>query len=485
MSLQECVLNMKNLFFEQFLMISDLKTIFMLILLTFILYGINKLPKKKFTFSARVTIATVAGLFLGFLIQFISKFPKNPMELVFIRETTLWYSLLGGGFISLIRMLVIPLVIISIIHVIINMDDNINLGSLVKKSLIVTLSMVAISVFVGLSMGILFEVGKISSGEITTIIGENGKKMREVQNIVNTLKGLIPSNPVEAMVKLNIVGLVIFSALVGIAAKRMSKKYMAIIKPFYDLVNAGHKIIISMAMSIIKWMPLAVVPLLANTIAQKGIEAIASVGKYIIVLYLSVGIMFIIQMIAVFIFGLNPLVYVKKSISLLILAFTSRSSVGCLPVTISTLTKKLGVSESTASFVASFGTTAGMQGCAGIFPALTIIFITNMSGQPIDLTLVVMSIVVISIGSLGIAGIPGTATMAASVALSGTGLSSLFSLINPIIAIDPIIDMPRTMLNVIGSVTNALIVDKSLGNLNQELYYNMNLSNDVASMEEE
>ena len=85
---------MKNLFFEQFLMISDLKTIFMLILLTFILYGINKLPKKKFTFSARVTIATVAGLFLGFLIQFISKFPKNPMDsteiVKLLRELIRW-----------------------------------------------------------------------------------------------------------------------------------------------------------------------------------------------------------------------------------------------------------------------------------------------------------------------------------------------------------------------------------------------------------
>ncbi|WP_426711365.1 cation:dicarboxylate symporter family transporter [Cetobacterium sp. SF1] len=476
---------MNNVFFEQFLMISNVKTVMMLVILGIVLFAINKLPKKKFSFSARVTIATVAGLALGLLIQTIADFPTNPMDLTFVKETTIWYSLLGGGFISLIRMLVIPLVMVSIIHVIINMDDNANLGALVKKSLFITLVMVAISVAVGLGMGILFEVGKISSENLPTVVSEGGRKMREVQNIVDTLKGLIPSNPVEAMVKLNIVGLVIFSALVGIAAKRMSKKYMAVVKPFYDLVNAGQKIIVSMAMSIIKWMPLAVVPLLANTIAQKGIGAILSVGKYILVLYLAVAIMFIIQMLAVSFFGLNPLTYVKKSISLLILAFTSRSSVGCLPVTISTLTNKLGVSESTASFVASFGTTAGMQGCAGVFPALTIIFVTNMSGHPIDMTLIVMSIIVVSIGSLGIAGIPGTATMAASVALSGTGLSSAFGLINPIIAIDPIIDMPRTMLNVIGSVTNALMVDKSLESLNTEMYNDMSLANDLNTTEEE
>ncbi|MGL4988076.1 MAG: cation:dicarboxylate symporter family transporter, partial [Cetobacterium sp.] len=379
---------------------------------------------------------------------------------------------------------VIPLVMVSIIHVIINMKEDANLGDLVKRSLIVTLVMVAISVGVGIFLGEIFEVGKVSSNGIGAALVDSGRKIREVSNIVDTLKALIPSNPVEAMVKLNIVGLVIFSAIVGVAAKRMSKKYMTIVKPFFDLINAFQKIIVSMAMSIIRWMPLAVVPLLANTIAQKGIGAIAEVGKFIAVLYLATAIMFIIQMIAVSFFGLNPLTYVKKSMSLMILAFTSRSSVGCLPVTISTLTDKLGVSESTASFVASFGTTAGMQGCAGIFPALTIVFVTNMSGQPLDITLIAMSIIVVAISSLGIAGIPGTATMAASVALSGTGLASMFPLINPILAIDPIIDMPRTMLNVIGSVTNALMVDKSLGSLNEVVYKDLEAGNESNLNEE-
>lgn len=472
---------MNNVFFEQFLMISDLKTVGFLVALLVILFLINMLPKKKFNFSAKVMVATVVGLILGLAIQFVAGFPENPMNLTFVRETTLWYSLLGGGFISLIRMLVIPLVMVSIIHVIINMKEDANLGDLVKKSLIITLVMVAISVAIGLLLGNLFEVGKVSTDAAQAVAAEGGRKIREVSNIVDTLKALIPSNPVEAMVKLNIVGLVIFSAVVGVAAKRMSKKYMDTVKPFFDLINACQKIIVSMAMSIIRWMPLAVVPLLANTIAQKGIGAIAEVGKFIAVLYLATAVMFIVQMIAVSFFGLNPFTYVKKSISLMILAFTSRSSVGCLPVTISTLTNKLGVSESTASFVASFGTTAGMQGCAGIFPALTIVFVTNMSGHSIDATLIVMSVIVVAISSLGIAGIPGTATMAASVALSGTGLAAMFPLINPILAIDPIIDMPRTMLNVIGSVTNALMVDKSLGNLNHEVYQDMEAGNEANS----
>ena len=468
---------MNNVFFKEFLKISDVKTIIFLVVLGVILFALNKLPKKKFSFSAKVMIATVVGLILGLVIQFTAGFPNNPMELTFVTETTLWYSLLGGGFISFIRMLVIPLVMVSIIHVIINMKEDAKLGALVKRTLVITLVMVAISVALGIFLGKTFNVGHVEQA----VAAEGVNKIREVKNIVDTLKALIPANPVEAMVNLNIVGLVIFSAMLGVAAKRMSKKYMEIVSPFFALINAMQKIIVSMAMSIIKWMPLAVVPLLANTIAQKGISAIVEVSKFILVLYLAVAVMFVIQMIAVAMFGLNPITYVKKCISLLILAFTSRSSAGCLPVTISTLTNKLGVSESTASFVGSFGTTAGMQGCAGIFPALTIVFVTNMSGHSVDLTLIVMSIIVVSIGSLGIAGIPGTATMAASVGLSGTGLAGLFPLVNPILAIDPIIDMPRTMLNVIGSVTNAIMVDKSLGQINLSVYNDPEAGNETAA----
>lgn len=468
---------MNNVFFKEFLKISDVKTIIFLVVLGVILFALNKLPKKKFSFSAKVMIATVVGLILGLVIQFTAGFPNNPMELTFVAETTLWYSLLGGGFISFIRMLVIPLVMVSIIHVIINMKEDAKLGALVKRTLVITLVMVAISVALGIFLGKTFNVGHVEQA----VAAEGVNKIREVKNIVDTLKALIPANPVEAMVNLNIVGLVIFSAMLGVAAKRISKKYMEIVSPFFALINAMQKIIVSMAMSIIKWMPLAVVPLLANTIAQKGISAIVEVSKFILVLYLAVAVMFVIQMIAVAMFGLNPITYVKKCISLSILAFTSRSSVGCLPVTISTLTNKLGVSESTASFVGSFGTTAGMQGCAGIFPALTIVFVTNMSGHSVDLTLIVMSIIVVSIGSLGIAGIPGTATMAASVGLSGTGLAGLFPLVNPILAIDPIIDMPRTMLNVIGSVTNAIMVDKSLGQINLSVYNDPEAGNETAA----
>ncbi len=137
-------------------------------------------------------------------------------------------------------------------------------------------------------------------------------------------------------------------------------------------------------------MPYAVIALLANTIAQRGLASILDVGVFILALYVAVVIMFGIQMLALLAFGLNPMIYLKKAVPPLVLAFTSRSSVGCLPLTIETLTSKFGVNDGTASFVAGFGTTAGMQGCAGIFPSLLLVFVTNSNNIPLDFNLVML-----------------------------------------------------------------------------------------------
>lgn len=459
---------MDSVFFKEFLMISDIKTVIFILVLFALFFGMKVIEKKKIAFSTRMIIATIVGLILGIILQVVSGFSKNPMEITFIAETTKWYSLFGNGFIDLIRMLVIPLIMVSIIHVIVNMKEGADIGALTKKTLIITVIMVGISVIVGLAVGSLFKVGSGMN------IQQGSAEIKEVKTIVDTLRGLIPSNPVKAMVDVNIIALVIISAFFGIGAKRMTKKYMEVVKPFIDLINALHKIIMSVAMTIIKWMPYAVIALLANTIAQRGIESIKEVGIFIIALYVSVIIVFIIQLIAISLFGINPVIYLKKGIAVMVLAFTSRSSVGCLPLTIETLVDKMGVNDGTASFVAGFGTTAGMQGCAGVFPALLLVFVCNMTGTPMDITFIVMSLIVIVIGSFGIAGIPGTATMAASVALSGTGMASLFPAISPVLAIDPIVDMGRTLINVTGSMTNALMVDKSLGQLNMEHFKDMN-----------
>ena len=460
---------MTPVFFQRFLMISEAKTVAFILALFALFCIIRLLGKRKVGFSARVLIATGLGLLLGLAVQAAAAFPPDPMSVRFVNEITRWYGLFGNGFIDLIRMLVIPLITVSIINVIINIKGA-GLGRLTGNTLAVTMAMAAVAAVLGLALGLAFDLG---AGFAST---EKSSVIKDVKPVADTLRALLPANPVTAMTDTNVIGLVIFAAFFGVAALRMGGKYPDAVRPFYELIGALHKIIVSVAMSVIKLMPYAVIALLANTIAQHGLKSVLEVLLFIGVLYLGVTIMFAIQLLVLSLFGLNPWVYVRKASAALIAAFTSRSSVGVLPVTIATLTRKLGVSEGTANFVAGLGSTAGMQGCAGLFPAMILIFVANHSGTPIDLTFLVMSVIVITIGSFGIAGIPGTATMAASVALSGTGLGTFFPMVSPILAVDPLIDMARTMLNVSGAMVNSLIVDKRLGLLNEGDYKNMDLA---------
>lgn len=456
--------NMESTFLSEFLFITNIKTISFIAILVAIFVLVRKMEKKKVKFSTRMISAMGIGLVLGLFIQLVAGFPKDPSSIRWIEEVSKWYGLVGNGFMDLLKMLVVPLIFVSIIRVIINMKDGVNLGKLTLKSLTVLLGTTALAAIVGLVVGNLFNLG---AGEV--LITSN-TDMREITSIVDTLRGLLPSNPVNAMAEGNIVAVVIFAAFIGTSMKRLNKKYSDVIKPAWDLVEASYKIITSVAMTVIKFMPYAVVALLANTIAARGVGAILGVVDFIIALYVSVAIMFIIHLIIIALNGLNPFKYVKNVMEPLILAFTSRSSLGTLPVTIETLTEKAGVDNGVASFVGSLGSNAGMNGCAAIYPALMAVTVANMSGTPMDFSFYGMLLVIIVISSLGIAGLPGTATMAVSVVISGMGMGAAFPLVGGIIAIDPILDMGRTMLNVNGTMVTAVTVANSFGDINKEKF---------------
>ena len=455
---------MESTFLSEFLFITNIKTISFIAILVAIFVLVRKMEKKKVKFSTRMISAMGIGLVLGLFIQLVAGFPKDPSSIRWIEEVSKWYGLIGNGFMDLLKMLVVPLIFVSIIRVIINMKDGVNLGKLTLKSLTVLLGTTTLAAIVGLVVGNLFNLG---AGEV--LITSN-TDIREITSIVDTLRGLLPSNPVKAMAEGNIVAVVIFAAFIGTSMKRLNKKYSDVIKPAWDLVEASYKIITSVAMTVIKFMPYAVVALLANTIAARGVGAILGVVDFIIALYVSVAIMFIIHLIIIALNGLNPFKYVKNVMEPLILAFTSRSSLGTLPVTIETLTEKAGVDNGVASFVGSLGSNAGMNGCAAIYPALMAVTVANMSVTPMDFSFYGMLLVIIVISSLGIAGLPGTATMAVSVVISGMGMGAAFPLVGGIIAIDPILDMGRTMLNVNGTMVTAVTVANSFGDINKEKF---------------
>ena len=456
---------MQSTFFTDFLYLTDIKTILFIVVLFALFFVMKQMEKKKVKFSTRMLSATGIGLVLGLLIQVVGGFPDAPLEVPFIAEINKWYGLFANGFMDLLKMLVIPLIFVSIMRVIINMKQGENLGKLTARTLGLLVGTTAIAAIIGLVVGNLFQLGVNShlvAGEAT---------IREVSSLVDTLRGLLPSNPIASMANGNVVAVVIFAAFLGLATKRQTKKYYDIVKPFIDLVEAFYKIILSVAMTIIKWMPYAVIALLANTIAGRGMAAIGEAIDFILATYIGVALMFVVQLILIALSGLNPFRYVKNVLDALVLAFTSRSSLGTLPVSIEKLTDNVGLDNGTATFVGSLGSNAGMNGCAGIYPALVAITVANMTGTPIDMTFIIMLVIVIALASFGIAGLPGSATMAISVVLSGMGMGEYFPLIAGIIAIDPILDMGRTMLNVNGTLTTAVLVGKSFNKIDQDVYY--------------
>lgn len=458
-------------FFPQFLMITDIKTVIFIAVLIGTFFIVKQFEKKKVKFSTRTIYATIIGLILGVTIQLVAGLPEDPAKVIWLQEVTKWYGLFGSGFMDLLKMLVVPMVFVSILRVIINMGEGDDLGKLTFKSLGMLLMTTALAAIVGIVVG---NVMKLGVG--TDVVATADTELREITPLVDTLRGLLPSNPVASMADGNIVAIIIFATFLGLAVKRLSKKYLDIIKPFIDLVEAFYKIIVSVAMTVIKFMPYAVVALLANTITARGLASMISVVQFVVALYISVAIMFIVHLVIIAINGLNPITYIKNAAEPLLLAFTSRSSLGTLPVTIEALTDKQGVEEGVSSFTASLGANMGMNGCAGIYPALMAVTIANMANIEMNASFYAMLLVVITISSLGIAGLPGTATMAVSVVLSGVGIGSYFPLAGGILAIDPILDMGRTMLNVNGATTTAVTVGKSLKKLDKEVFSGASVS---------
>lgn len=445
----------KSTFLTDFLQLSDIRTYLFIAVLLIVFYCIHKIEKKKMNFSYRMIIGSVVGLILGIIIQVIVGFPSEPSEVVWLSEVSSWYGLVGNGFMDLLKMLVVPLIFLSIVRVIMNMQGE-NLGKLTYRTIGMLIGTTLIAAIIGTALGSVFNLGS------ALVIEEGDAQIREMVPIVDTLRGLLPSNVVNAMAEGNIVAVVIFAGFIGLAIRRLSKKYQDVIEPFTKWVEAFYKIIVSVAMTVIKFMPYAVVALLANTITSRGMSVLTSVLRYILVLYLGLICMFIVHLIIAAIQGVKPSTYIKNGLEPLLLAFTSRSSLGTLPVLIETLRTKFMVDEGVASFVGSLGSNMGMNGCAGLYPAMTTVMLAQMLGVDMNLSFYLMLAIIIAVSSFGIAGIPGAATISISVVISGMGLGAYFPLIGAIVAIDPILDMGRTLLNVSGTMVSAITVNKSI-----------------------
>ncbi len=453
-------------FLGRFLVLSQWQTILILLFVMAMFYIIYKMSVYKINFSLRMLFALVVGVLMGFVLQYLADYPSvlEAKKNLWYSEIKIWLSFVTAVFIGFIKMLVIPIIGISIIKVIMDLDKDIKIYSLLRLSLFWILFITAVAAVIGITLGWYFELGlgfNIQAGE---------REIREVLTMPQILLGLIPSNIIVSMTKENIIAIVVFSLFIGFGAKSLYKQNEAIYKVFEGFIFALHQIIMNVTGFVISFMPYAILCMMANVIVSNGFEAIKTALLFIVLIYLAMLLMFVVHFIILALEGLNPIVYAKKAFPVWLFAFSSRSSVGTLPLTVSTLQNKLGVSSGVANFVASIGTTIGLNGCAGYFPALAAIFIAYGIGMEIDFSFAMIIVLIAVLGSLGIAGIPGSATMAASIMLTGIGFGEYFTYLTLILAVDPIVDMARTASNVSGAMTSAICTDKHLKSFDSKIY---------------
>ncbi|WP_230460584.1 L-cystine transporter [Sansalvadorimonas verongulae] len=423
-------------------------------------------------FTRRVFIALGMGVAFGAGLQIV-----YGLDSPVISQSISWFDIVGRGYVSLLRMIVVPLVMVSVISSIIRLKDVGSLGRIsgwVLGLLMITVSIAAIiSILTSLGFGLSAEA--ITSGTREVARGE-ALLSRAVQiqslTIPSMLVSLIPSNPFLDMTgarSTSIIGVVIFSAFIGVSALGLNRKKPEIFATIENSVNAIHALVMRMVTLVLRLTPFGILALMTKVVAGSNFADIMELFRFVAASYFALIAVFVVHLLMVAFAGGSPLTYLKKVLPVLTFAFTSRSSAGTMPLTIQTMTKRLGVSEAVANFSASFGTTIGQNGCAGIYPAMLAVMIAPTVGvDPTSLSFIGTLVITIAISSFGVAGVGGGATFAALIVLSALGLP--VELAGLLISIEPLIDMGRTAVNVSGAIATGFVGARAMGEVNMDTF---------------
>lgn len=271
------------------------------------------------------------------------------------------------------------------------------------------------------------------------------------------------------------IAVVVFSAFVGVAYLGVKRKDPEHADTFKSIIDSLYAIVMRIVTLVLRLSPYGIFALMTKAIATSNFQALLNLGLFVIASYVAIAIMFIIHLLILAGFKVNPFIYVKKVWPVLSFAFTSRSSAGSLPLNIETQTKVLGVDDASANFAGTFGLSIGQNGCAGIFPATLVAIIAPTMGIDITNPMYILTIMaVVAISSFGVAGVGGGATFAALIVLGSLGLP--ISIVGLVISVEPIIDMARTMLNVNDSIVAGIISSKSIKQFDESMMNDTSLS---------
>ena len=408
------------------------------------------MKKRGLSFGIRVIVGAVAGLILGYI----------------FRGNTEYISIFGSIYVNLLFAMVIPLLLTTIVRTMLNTGSLSTLRSVGLKSVGILSLHNVMGSLVGLILALAFSIGQGANIDVPV-----DTEIKEVPTVSETITNFFPSNIVSNAAEGQIVPIIIFSVLIGVAAlKLIEAGKKEVVNPFAEFINSFAEVIFKLTSMITGLTPYAVLALMANAVGRVDSSAIAPFVLILLLNYLaSVIHTFLGTGILVSGFAkVNPITYFKKVWPVTMIGFTTQSSMGAIPANIENLTEDQGVSEEIASFTAPLGATMGMPGCAGFWPVINAIFVANVIGLawgPLDYARLVLIALLVSLGTVGV---PGTATITTTALFAAMGLPlEMVVLLAPI---STLADMGRTATNVTAANSSALIVAASENKLNREVF---------------
>jgi len=439
--------------------------------------------QRHVSFTKRVFLGLGLGVVFGAGLQAVYGI-GSPV----IASTREYLNIVGEGYVKLLQMVIMPLIMVSIIQAILKLRDATSLGKISALTIGTLMVTTAIAASIGILMAKLYGLTAVgltsSAAEVARGAYLEGKLATAQQiSLPSMILSFIPENPFLDMTgtrNTSTIAVVIFSMFIGISATGIAAKKPDVFEAFSRFVHVAHVIVMRMVTLVLRLTPFGVFALITRVLAGSSLQDILHLLGFVLASYSALILMFCVHLLIVSGIGLNPVRYVKKIFPVLAFAFTSRTSAGSIPMSVQTQTGRLGTPEGIANFAASFGSMMGQNGCAGIYPAMLAVMIAPTVGiDPWTLDFLLPLVGIVTIGSVGVAGVGGGATFAALIVLSALNLP--VALAGLLISIEPLIDMGRTALNVSGSITAGTFASRVLGQTDMKVFNSdaeMNLDGD-------
>lgn len=415
--------------------------------------------KKKIGLSTQIFIALLIGALFGVVIHYW--IPSSYIKDTVIVEGVLY--VVGQGFIRLMQMLVVPLVFCSLICGSMAIGDTKTLGKVGVKTIGFYLVTTALAVCVALGSALLINPGR--GLDMDAVQKGTVSSATEATSLVDTLLNIIPKNPVQSMANGDMLPIIVFALFVGIMLAKLGTRG-SVVANFFSQFN---DVMMEMTMAIMKVAPIGVFCLIARTFATVGFSAFAPMLKYMgnVTLALAIQCLVVYQILLFVFTRLNPFKFIKKFLPVMGFAFSTATSNATIPMSIDTLSKKMGVSKQISSFTIPLGATINMDGTS-IMQGVAVVFIAQAYGIPLTMGNLATVVVTATLASIGTAGVPSVGLVTLAMVLNSVGLPT--EGIALIMGIDRILDMIRTAVNITGDAVCTTIVCHQEGSLNREVF---------------